>query len=438
MIEAGRRGFLIGSAALSAATVAGAAAPATTSQIGADLARYIGFGLKAAGGTGDNACGEWIAAELSRVGFAVSRQEFTCPFFEASRCALTSGSSSAAVWPQPIVRTTGPGGVTGPLVRVDRTGVADGRLSGAIALIDLPFARWSSAMAKPVREPIAAALAAGALGVVLITNGPTGKAIALNADGHEPMFARPVAVLAPQDAKPFLAAANANAPATLLIEGRVGRRPAFNVQGRIDRGMPRWLVVSTPRSGWFTCAGERGPGVAVWLHLARWASKAVRTHNVAFVCNSGHEYEYLGAAEGLKTFRPLPAETDFWLHLGANVAARDWHEAVGDWRPLPSVDPQRFLSGTPSLQPLLREVFAGHLGYEAPYSNDVLSAGELDEILAAGYKRAVGVFGIHRFHHTTGDDERCVSPASVARTAAAFHLLVKRVMGENSRRTEGA
>ena len=34
-----------------------------------------------------------------------------------------------------------------------------------------------------------------------------------------------------------------------------------------------------------------------WLWLARWASQSVPGYNLAFVCNTGHEYEYLGAAD---------------------------------------------------------------------------------------------------------------------------------------------
>jgi hypothetical protein len=239
------------------------------------------------------------------------------------------------------------------------------------------------------------------------------------------MFSGPVALLAPENAKPFLAAATRKAPATMFVRGKSGHRPAFNFVGRLDRGKPRWLVVSTPRSGWYVCAGERGPGIAAWLGLARWASRAVQSYNLAFVCNTGHEYEYLGASEALKTFTPKPADTHFWLHLGANVAARDWHEIIGQWRPLPSVDTQRCLSVSPALLPLASKVFAGHPGLEAPYSTDTLSAGELTEIVAAGYSPAAGVFGIHRYHHVAEDDARCVSAASVASTAAAFQTFVE-------------
>ncbi|MET0536323.1 MAG: hypothetical protein ABW171_19060 [Steroidobacter sp.] len=424
-----RRTFLAGSAALPITAAAIAKAPVDLpAKVAADLDKYIGFGSKQAGGTGDNACGDWLAADIESLGFKIQRQEFSTPFFEPTRSELLCGDTKASLWPQPIVIPTGSEGITGPLVRIDSTGRAEAPLEGAIALVDLPFGRWSSALAKPIREPITAAFTAGAKAVVVITNGPTGKIIALNADGRAPMFGGPVALLAPENAKPFLAAAMSRAQATLTIQGNGGRRPAFNFVGRIDRGKPKWLVVSTPRSGWFVCAGERGPGIAAWLWLARWASQAVQSHNLAFVCNTGHEYEYLGAAEALETFTPKPADTHFWLHLGANVAARDWHETVGQWRPLPSVDTQRFLSISPSLLPVAREVFANHPGLEAPYSSDTFSAGELTEIIAAGYKPAAGVFGIHRYHHVAEDDARCVSAASVATTAAAFQRLIERLI----------
>lgn len=428
MARTSRRTFLVGSAVLPA--VAAMAKPSRDLQatVAADLDRYIGFGSKQAGGAGDIACGNWLAGEVESLGFKVERQEFATPFFEPTRSELLCGDAKASLWPQPIVVQTGAEGIAGPLVRIDSAGRAEASLDGAIALIDLPFGRWSSALAKPIREPLTAAFAAGARAAVVITNGPTGKIIALNADGRAPMFGGPVALLAPENAAPFLAAAMRRAPATMIVRGNGGRRPAFNFVGRIDRGKPRWLVFSTPRSGWFGCAGERGPGIAAWLWLARWSSQAVQGYNLAFVCNTGHEYEYLGAAEALKTFTPKPVDTRFWLHLGANVAARDWHETVGQWRPLPGVDTQRFLSIDPSLLPLAREVFAGHAGLEAPYSSDTFTAGELTEIVAAGYAPAAGVFGIHRYHHVAEDDARCVSAASVASTAAAFQSLVEKVI----------
>ncbi|MBL7373088.1 hypothetical protein INQ23_27625, partial [Escherichia coli] len=88
----------------------------------------------------------------------------------------------------------------------------------------------------------------------------------------------------------------------------------------------------------------------------------------------------LGAAEALKATAPRPEDTHFWLHLGANVAAQDWHDLTG--QVLPGIDTQRYLSVTPGLLPLARAIFAGHVGLEAPYSSETISAGEQIEILA--------------------------------------------------------
>ncbi|NEX91770.1 hypothetical protein G3573_03225 [Caulobacter sp. 17J65-9] len=428
-MDTNRRAFLGAGALLSlSATSAGAAtAPAAGDSIEADLRRYVGHGEKRAGGAGDTACGEWLAGELAKAGYAIQRQTFSAPFFETARADLVSGQTTAPVYPQPIVVPTGPGGVSGPLVRVDSAGRFAGSLKGAIALVDLAHARWSTMMAPGARGPIEAAFKAGATAVVAITNGPTGKVIALNADGRAPMFTGPVALIAPEQAGGFLAAAMQGQEARLTIEGQGGQRPAFNFVGRIDRGKGRWLAVSTPRSGWFGCAAERGPGVAVWLHLARWAAGALKDYDLAFVCNTGHEYEYLGAAEAMKEIAPPPSATRFWLHLGANVAARDWLDTPGRPAPLPGVDSQRVLSVSPALLPLARTLFAGQPGYEAPVSSEVMAAGELVEVIKAGYAPAAGVFGIHRYHHTAEDDERCLNvPATVA-AAAGFRKLLQEV-----------
>jgi hypothetical protein len=425
MIDASRRTFLGAGALVSLGGARVNLPPPTSGQtMEADLLKYVGFGNKRAGGPGDNACGDWLASELEKAGYAVERQTFQAPFFEASKAELTIEGTTAPVLPQPIAVPTGSDGVSGPLVRVDVAGHFTGSLQGAIALVDLPSARWSSALARPIRGPIDAAFAAGARGVVAITNGPTGKIIALNADGRQPMFAGPVALLAPDRSAPFLAAAFQRGEAKLTLDGAGGRRDAFNFVGRMDRGKAKWIAVSTPRSGWFGCAAERGGGVAAWLDIARWAPAALADYNLALICNTGHEYEYLGAAEAMKQIAPPVEATRFWLHLGANVAARDWREAPGGATPLPNVDAQRVLSISPDLLPLATTIFAGQLGYEAPVSSAVLSAGELDEVIKAGYSPAAGVFGIHRYHHVEDDDERCLHvPATVAATQGFRRLL---------------
>lgn len=430
-MRASRRQLLAAGAAAPLASAVPAYAQAELQTIEKDLRAYCGFGGKQAGGPADNACGEWLAGELARAGYRIERQSVSVPWFAADAAELSCDGVRVPVLPQPIVVPT-KDAIEGPLVRVDGAGRWQGRLEGAIALVDLPFAAWSSALAKPFRDPVAAAFAGGAVAAVAITNGPSGQAVALNADGRKPLFDAPLALIAPDLAGPLLAAAAQRRRASLTIAGRGGTRPAFNFAGRIDRGKRRWLAVSTPRSGWFACAAERGGGVAVWLHLARWAAGALPDHDLAFVCNTGHEYEYLGAAEAMKAIAPPVAETALWLHLGANCAARDWHHAAGRPRPLSSVDAQRYFSVTPDLLALARHSFAGQSGFQDPVSSEELAAGELVEVLAAGYRPAAGSFGIHRYHHTPLDDERCLHPPATASAAQAFRSFVASALAGES------
>ena len=398
-------------------------APPTTSEAQAFLERYVGLGDKFSGGPGDLAVGAWLESALEGLGFETQRSAFEAPFFDIEHSELSSGPLKAAVWPQPLVVVTPATGVSGPLV-VRQPWSPPEDLTGKIVMIPLPYARWSTVSAPPVSEPVRAAAAAGASAVILITVGPTGQAIRLNADAVRPLSDRPVATLAPRDAAPFLKAAGEGRMARLVVNGRGGRRPTFNLVGRLDRGRGRWLVVSTPRSGWDICAGERGPGVAVWLMMARWAAKSLPL-DLMFLCNSGHEYENLGAAHALRDVAPPVDRTALWIHLGANVAARDWRELPGGaLSPLPSADPQHVLAATAKVAPACQETFRGLAGLEAVSIVDALGApGELGPILRAGYERVAGAYGAHRFHHTEGDDGRCVSgPLSEAAYQAFVRL----------------
>jgi hypothetical protein len=420
-----RRGLLGGAGllGLAAAGPAAAAAPGDVAALQATLERYAGFGIKASGGPGDEACGAWLDGELSRVGYACRRQAFEVPYFEVRQASLTCGEAKASVIPQAIVAPTGPQGLTGPL----RLASQPGALTGAIALVVLPYRRWAALADPQAARPLADALARGAAGVVLVTTGPTAEAIALNVSTHRPVIERPVAILAPRDAAPFTAAAVQGQTATLILDGEGGgaqRRPAFNLIARLDRKAPLSLVISTPRSGWFTCAAERGSGVAVWLWLAQWLAKTHHGVNVELLATSGHEYEYLGGEHYLPQ-APSPTATKLWTHIGASAAARDWHELGPRLLPLPSADAQRVLTATADILDRTRAAFHGVTGLEATYLADkVMAGGELVNVLDAGYRSMVGLYGGHRYFHTRDDDLRCVSADLVWPVAAGFRAAI--------------
>ncbi|KAA0233279.1 MAG: hypothetical protein JJLCMIEE_02297 [Acidimicrobiales bacterium] len=77
------------------------------------------------------------------------------------------------------------------------------------------------------------------------------------------------------------------------------------------------LVITTPLTGWFCCAGERGTGIALTVEIA---TMLAEEFPVTVVATTGHELEYLGAREYLAVSDLRPRAV---LHIGASVAAGD-------------------------------------------------------------------------------------------------------------------
>jgi hypothetical protein len=135
--------------------------------------------------------------------------------------------------------------------------------------------------------------------------------------GAEP-WPVPVVLVGQRDETVLTAAARSNIKASLLLEGEdESAAIAKNVVARMDHGKDL-IVVSTPQSGWFRCAGERGPGIAMFLGLARWASKRPSGPSFLFVSTSGHELGGLGMLAFLKELAPPPEQVLGWIHLGAH------------------------------------------------------------------------------------------------------------------------
>lgn len=386
----------------------------------ADVRTYGEAGNKQAGGPGDRWSADWTARRLADAGFAVSRQPFEVPWFNAAQCSLTVDDQAIPLVAQPLVVPTPETGLISRLALSE----LPGKLDGAIAIVRLPHRRWSSMTDKTVEGAIRDALERGAAAVILVTTGPSGEALLLNVQGRPPLQRCPLVLLAPRLAGPVIEAARRGKEARLVVSGAGGTRTAENVVGRIVRPGCRWIVVSTPRSGWTDCTGERGPGIAIWLALAGWAGRALPRHSLMFVSSSGHEYENLGAEHVVAAYGPPPDETDFWLHLGANAATRDWHETPAGLLPLPSADPNRFLVTSLDLVEASRRIFSGQPGIEMAYPSDRGTAGELSEIVKAGYRRHAGIFGAHRHHHAASDDFSTIAAGPLAATANGFRELL--------------
>jgi len=391
---------------------------------------YDALGVHRSGTDGDVATAQWMAERLGSLGFDVDDQSFVVQQVEPRDVGVTLADGSVvAGFPQWPVTPTAGRNVSARLVAYSPF-LPPARMRGAIVVIDFPHRRPSAFMTPAYRDPVMAALAAGAAAVVGITQGPTGELIALNAPPDLAPFPAPVLLVAPKDATPLQRAAALEERATvrLEVEGPV-QRTACNVVGRLTRPGRPLMVVTTPQSGGRQIRRERGPGIATWRALAAWAAVEPRASFV-FAATSGHELDNHGAHRFLAAAAPAPGDVAVWAHLGAGFAARDWHE-VGRHRllPLPSADPQRFLAGTPDLVPILQHTFAGLPGLEAVYTANVdNTAGELSEVLRAGYTRVFGAFGAHRYHHAEADRPSATSGAILQAAAYGFVAALQEIL----------
>ncbi len=234
--------------------------------------------------------------------------------------------------------------------------------------------------------------------VVVIEDGPPGHIVMPNRAIGD--CARPPAVVVPFDVTSRLGGA------TLMVDAQLVPGICEASSAVLGDGPP--VTVTTPLSGWFGCASERGSGTAVALDLV---ARLAGSHTVTMVACSGHELDHLGlhawldhaAAHGRVPSGPV-------IHLGASVAAThdgtleprvvlqdgdapiDWVAelttavAPANYRVVPLDDP-----------------WPGEGGSWRPHTSDVLS-----------------FTGAGRWFHTTGDTpEQATTPAAlgVARDA---------------------
>jgi hypothetical protein len=126
------------------------------------------------------------------------------------------------------------------------------------------------------------------------------------------------------EAAPFLAdCARQGAKALLTAHAERVQAKAFNVitvvPGTNKGAAP--LIVMTPRSGWWSCASERGGGLACWLEIMRATRDAKPVRDVLFVASSGHELGHLGLDTFIGRRPELVPAAKAWIHLGANIGA---------------------------------------------------------------------------------------------------------------------
>ena len=238
-----------------------------------------------------------------------------------------------------------------------------------------------------------------------------------NAPSFTTPFGPPVLQVDSSEREWLMRRADTSATTHLVAQAQREGAEAVNVvveaHGR-DRSLPP-LVVMTPRSGWWSCAAERGGGLACWLEMMRALKDSPPKHDVRFVATSGHELGHLGLKSYLQRNPELANGALTWIHLGASIGA-----ALEPKLRLSASDEEMEHFATACLKGEPRDALAVASGGAMP-------AGESRDIHQRG-GRYISVAGGHALFHQEADRwPAAVDVASVASYASAFTELLARL-----------
>ena len=377
-----------------------------------DVVTYSQFGDHRTASEGELGTTEWMTEQLKAAGLKTTLQTFPVHQFFLHQASLTIDSQALECFPWWPPQATGPKPIQATLANF---GAEPSQQKGRIALVRYPAT--TPVLGKEVISNIQAAIEAGAIGVVVVCQGIANQIVVRNTASQQPAWPVPVVLVRPGDEATLATAAEQGAVASLLVEGRdEPNAQATNLIGTLERGQET-IVISTPKSGWFTCGGERGPGVALFLALARWVSQRQGDVSYVFDANTGHEFLGLGARRYLSELAPRPEQVLLWIHLGANIATWDWEQSPEGLKPRPAQEKHWVVCSGPDILPVATSAFA-HIPGIKPIVGQGL--GEMRLFIEAGY-RGFGVNGnVHPFFHTPSDGPEVTAPELLEPVALAL------------------
>ncbi|MBI1386196.1 MAG: hypothetical protein GC150_14920 [Rhizobiales bacterium] len=250
---------------------------------------YAGMGPHRTGSPGGTAALTWLGGLMAERGARVELASFDYPHFEGTASVVLAGQPIEAMplW----FSATGTFEIVKPL-----TGEIDAHADEHVI---------SDAIAALVEQ----ARSSGHDGLILATRCPSEALCAINRSTSD-RIDWPVALVAGGEAN-RLRSANPIARFTTQSRAATASNLIAHFPGPKGR---RPVIVTTPLSGWFHCAGERGTGIAVAAHLAELLS---REHRVLFLGATGHELGFLGGHQLAAMLTEEPASV---IHIGSCIA----------------------------------------------------------------------------------------------------------------------
>jgi hypothetical protein len=377
------------------------------------IREYEQQGFHRTGTTVDGLSGDWLYGEVRRVGLAPVREPFSLGRVDLGTNALIAADrriEGLPLFDAAFTDSDGIRGRLGPLQSGAAVGLAD----------TAPNAAASGPLGDARRANRHRA-------IVCVTRGGRPGLCPSNADSFLRPFGPPVLQVSSEQAAWLSEQAHRGTEVRLIAQVTRTAASAVNVTATIEGTDPALppVVISTPRSGWYWCASERGGGIACWLETMRALRTARPSRSVIFVAFSGHELGYLGM-HGFVDRRPgIVSRAAAWIHFGANIGA--------------ATDPgNRIAVSDDELGETVRRAMAASgLAIDQQIPRGTKPGGEA-AVVHDGGGRYVAVTGRNALFHNPDDrGPLAVDPVTIARFSTAFTTVARALAGRPRRPARG-
>lgn len=280
----------------------------STSTCGAIVREYDRQGWHRTGTDVDGRSAAWLVEELAARGAVARLTSFPFERVDADPCLVSTGDREVMGYPLPDGLLPPAGGIITALL-----GTAPDPERIALVRVDQ---HGRSALLDTMRDE-------GWKAVIAAVEGTPHGLTLRNAWDYDNPSGPPI-IQVPAAAWDWLTAARADGTGITIRCG--ASRVEVDAQNVVATVPGRWpelppVVVLTPRSGWWHCAGERGGGIAIWLEVAREVRELELSREVVFLATTGHELGFLGIRKHLEGEPDLARRASLWIHLGANIGA---------------------------------------------------------------------------------------------------------------------
>jgi hypothetical protein len=374
-------------------------------RIATVIREYEAQGFHRTGTWVDNASGEWLCEQVRKAGLSPVQESFQLDRVDLRENVLIVGGrriEGVPLFDGAFTDSQGVRGRFGSLQTGSEIGLTDTSVNAAAA------------------GPLGEARRAGRhRAIVAVTRGRRPGLCPSNADLFLRPFGPPVLQVSSQEAA-WLGEQVRDGPEVQLI-AHVARTSAsaFNVVATIQGNEPKRspLVVMTPRSGWFSCASERGGGIACWLEVMRALGPARLGRPVVFVASSGHELGHLGINAFISRRARVVTNAAGWLHLGANIGA--------------ATDPANTIQASDDEfeAALARAMTASGLGIDRRNPRGTVPGGEAEAVHRGGGRYVSIIGGNGLFHSPDDRGAQAVDPAVIRRFSTAVITVAQAMAG---------